>query len=638
MTQVLRRTSRVLAAGLVLALCTAAGPLCAKVGAPQMVPAKSAYTVSIPDAPAFWKAWKGNAVYATFQKAITSPELAPTMTEFNEQLKVIEGALGFKLNGDTMAQVFKSADVYVAPGEMAGQMVSGVVLGIADKEKLAKMLDLAEKAVASAAAPAEPTETKGEGKKEEPGKKDEGKKEEPKKEEPKKEEPKKEEPKATEDKSNGGADTSDQKDAKSEPASGPISAQTYKGVEIKKFAGGPGREFFYAIASGMLVGSNSEEEVRALVDRSKNAETGGPGIGTVEAFKKVEEGLAAREGELSVYINQKQVLEIQKSQANMEALNALLRKFAPADYSGVSLKFNPKSIEIRGYAPLTAEAEGAAWLQKNPGTSPLEIAKFAPKGALLVGATSLLDAKMIHELIMGLLKMSGTDTAQIEEQLKAVETQLGFGIKQDLIPALGNEIAFMLNSVKTSEAMPGVDAGLIIKIQDKAKMQKVLDGIEKFVSTMMAASAGDPSGEPGKKAPAAGFKSEKAGEMTIKFMEIPGVAGYTPCFAIDGDYLIISTTKDAVKQMSEAKAGKGEALTASESYKKLAPSVTITGNAFQYADFAGVWKVAAAVAGQFPAAQDFNKAIEYLKVLQTYGGSSSVKDNAVVSEAVLLFE
>ena len=99
----------------------------AKSANPNLVPGNTAYVLSIPDVPAFWSAWKANSIYTTFKKVMASPEMAPTMEGFSQQLKTIESALGFPLNGESMSQIFQSLDLYARPGDTAGSVVTGSI-------------------------------------------------------------------------------------------------------------------------------------------------------------------------------------------------------------------------------------------------------------------------------------------------------------------------------------------------------------------------------------------------------------------------------------------------------------------------------------------------------------------------------
>src|SRR5690606_37102569 len=142
--------------------------------------------------------------------------------------------------------------------------------------------------------------------------------------------------------------------------------------------------------------------------------------------------------------------------------------------------------EIRSYSHgiMSADA-GDTLAAKNPGDKPLTVVNYIPASTILVFATSLLESGTIYNMI--------TDAAgdQVDQQLQGAELMLGFSVKNDFIPALGNEFAFALNSIKMSGSMPSVDGALIFSVRDKAKMQKVLSGLERLATNAMAGQTAD---------------------------------------------------------------------------------------------------------------------------------------------------
>jgi hypothetical protein len=246
---------------------------------------------------------------------------------------------------------------------------------------------------------------------------------------------------------------------------------------------------------------------------------------------------------------------------------------------------------------------------------------------------------------------------------------LGFSVKNDLIPALGNEVALGVNSVKISGGSPSVDAALVLSVRDKAKMQKVLDGLQKLATNAMAAqssSASDTesdsktgstdqggaddegskksSGSAGsaKKATSsakeqtAGFKELKVGDKTIHYVDSPSLFGMTPGYVLDGDFLVVGSTKEAMQSAMEVKSS-NKSIAESDALKALGPRITTTGNVFQYLNFNGIWTTADAFAKTM-LNPTLATGFEAIKVLKTAAGVSSLKDGAVVSEGVVLLQ
>lgn len=604
-----------------------------------IVPAKTAYFLSIPDVPALWTAWKNNALYQAYLKMMESPEMASKMEVINGQIKTIEDALGFPLNGETVSQVFKSADGYVMPGAKAGEATFGFVFSVADKQKLDKMIDLAEKAAASAAQNDDSVTEPESGKSNEQTSA-----------------PVEKQPVTP----SGGADDSDAptkteiKKAPSETgetktvvtatstsAVSPVTSETYNGVTIKRFSGHEDAETYYATAGELFLVSNDHTEIKGLVDRAKSP-GGADSLAALPEYKKDTAALAGHEGELFVFTSQKAAREMREARPGMEKLENLLQKMAPVDNSVVSVKIAPKEIASYSYSVLTGTSESKVLrnlFEKNPGDKPLEIVNYAPANALFVAGTSLLDAGLYYDFFSDIMGVFGSPTG-MDVQIKGIEDQIGFSIKDDLIPALGNEAAISVNDIKLGlGGGPNVDAALFFRVANKEKMTKVLQGIDKLVATLVAANSPDATTHKSNSPEVLmGMKVITENGVTIKYMDIPNLPTVTPSYALDGDYLVVATTKDSIKNLLSIKSGKTEGLLGSDGYKQLGPRVTSTGNVFQMVNFQGVLKAATAALEMFPFGEGLKKYVEALKVLKTAGSSSQTKDGAIVSQGLLVLE
>lgn len=586
------------------AFCFLGSSAQAQVGKPGLIPADSAYVVSIPDAPAFWSAWKGNAIYDTYQKVMSNPQVKQGMASFSRELATIESVLQYKLDGETLSQIISSADIYIVAGEQAGETNLGAVMAISDAEKLSRLVDLAEKAAAEAAKAEE-------------------------------EAPKEE--KAAEEKTpRGGAD-----DTETTSAESPISEEKYKDLTIKRFSANEDSEFYYAMTSDTLLLSTDQAEIRALVDRR------GPGnttntLATSEQYKKASAALADKKGEAYIFGNQKAIMEMQQG-GGMEGIRELTRQLSPVDYYGSSIDIEPKRISSYSHGLVSGDISST--LQgKYPGTEPLQSLGYVPEKTLFVFATSLMDGNILFKLVNDAAKAAGND---LEANLKQAEPALGFSVKNDLIPALGNEMGIAINGLVISPAAPGVEATLLFSLADKEKMQKVLTGVERLAENILSAQAqpDDETSSDKEKAEAAKaatetkvtFSEEKAGDVTIRYLpaEKINAMGLSPGYAIHDNFLIIGTSRAAIKAAVTAKSS-GTNLPASEAMKSLAPTVTTSGNMFQFVNLKGFIETIEPIATAFmPQASSY---IESAKVLKVAAGNSQLKGDAIVGQQVLLLE
>lgn len=566
------------------ALTLLAAPGHAQTDRAALAPANAAYAFRIPDTGRLWDAWKANAIYQSFIRLMEEPEFKSKTEGFAREVKTIEEALGFKLDGDTLSRIFSDAAFYMAPGENAGEVSAGFALGIADKDRLQKLIDLAEKAAISAV----------------------------------------QDDLGTTDSASADEDTT---------GSSPISTEEYQGITLKRFSSDEDSGIYYAMTGDLLLGASSREEMTAVIDRMK----GGPGSLAADAnYKKVVAAAAPNGGEILFYTNAKSVLEMQQSQPGMDKLQELFRKITPVDYSGASIKIEPLRITGHGHG-LLAESEMSEVLKKNPGKSPLAVANYASSNALLVAATSLLDARLYYDLLQQAVAAAGTDIASLEEQLKGIESMLGFAVKDDLIPALGNEFGLMINSFKFSGTTPVVEGVVVFKVGDRSRLKKVTDSIDKLAADKLAGASSKDDSDSKSDSGSKGLKTTKVGEATVKTLEIPGQAAYSPGYALDGDYFLIGTSVEALRNAIQTRQNPERGLAGSQILKKLAPEVSLTANSFQFFNFEGLWdtvKLLTVFAGDN--AEQAGKVVDALRVFKVVGSSSSVQDSAVVSNFVLL--
>lgn len=595
-------------AALMVVIALAAVPASAKVAHPQLIPSKSAYTVSLPDVPAFWNAWKANSIYGTFKQIITSPDLAEQMDLFNKFLQRYEAKLGFKLNGESMSKIFKSVDFYLVPTEGADKPVKGFLFDVSDKKKAQDLIDLIEKSAVSAATEPGDEQTS------EPG-----------------------EPSSKETTSpSGGADGTET----TSPAAGqpsPVSSEQYKGVTVKQFTGNEGQEINYAFVENLLIVTNDRAEIKAAIDRLKGgaaAET----YANFEGYKKADAGLGNATGELFFYANQDQILEMQKAQMsslNLGELSEFFQKLKPVSFSATAVQIKPKDILAHGYAPLSKSSQGQSVFEKYPANKPLEILSYIPASTLISMAANVIDAQLYYQMLTKVLPtLTQSSDSDIESSLKQIESQLGFSVKNDLVPALGNEAAFMVNAIKMTGGTPSADLVLVVRVADKAKMNKVLTNLEKVISAKMgkAEASDDEKDKKGASAKPAGFKSVAAGQATVRYLDL---GSFSPGYAMDGNYLLIGSTKEAMASAIDIKMGKGNGLLASEGLKSLMPPVTANANMFEYFNFTGIWDTAAMFINMVPQFQQATKIVDALRVFKTLGVSAAAKDNAIVSDMVL---
>ncbi|MBX7244267.1 MAG: DUF3352 domain-containing protein [Candidatus Sumerlaeaceae bacterium] len=635
----------------------ATGSAEAKLATANIVPAKSAYVASVPDVPATWKAFKASSAYGIYQKILDVPALKDGLDDVLGQLKPIEEGLGFKLNGDTLSGVFAGVDIFAVAGDSADKVALGIVAKVGDKEKLAKLMDLAEKAAAKAASSSDDSDKKDKDsdKSESKDEKASDKSEKSESKDSEKKEEKTDEKKSDEKKSDnsmGGAEESaaksDEKSAdkaadKSEKSADksasddkPASAVTtseYKGVKVKKFSSGDAEAVLVAEVGDLLLLSNDKSTLEALINHAKGEDK----TGTIEGsdlYKKASAALGDSAADIYVFNNDEAASKLVKSDPQMAKLDELMSKLSPSPASATSVKIAEKEFVTRWAVPV----ENADWkaLLAKYAAKPLEAAAFVPADAVAAGATNIFDAKMALGFVQQVAStIGGMSDEDFDKQVSGMDAQVGFSITKDLVPAIGNDLGVSLNSVKPGMGFPTIDAAIILGVADKAKMDKVLAAVDKLIENALKAAIPPSAEGTGDAAPT--LKSEKVGDATVKSVQLP-IPGLLPCYATDGKFVLIGTNKESIVAMLELKSGKGSALTAGSDFKALGSQVSASCNSLKFVNIEKIVEIADGFLGASPAAVEIKPVLEALGSLHVAGASSASKDGAYVGTAVVRFK
>lgn len=557
----------------------------AEIANPGLVPAESAYIISVPDAPAFWNAWKANSLYSTWQQFQELPDVKKNADKITKELNVIEASLGYKVDGETFSQIFKNAVIFVQ-SDSDNKPVGGMAFVVSDKEKLHKMLDLVKKAAVENASSADAKDD-------------------------------------ADDKDDDKDDKKDEKSAVSEKdiiLTGDHNGVAYTGIKSKKDSDSD-KTVYYAEVDDKLLVSFGKDNLTKLIDRAKTETPGADTAAGHEEIKKLVASFADKKGEIYIYGNQEASYKMQEDTDGTKIVKKLTRKFSSQNWFGANVVIKPKEISSHARGLLDPNDKDSL-IAANPGGAELGILNLVPAETILTFGTSLMDAGLLYNTVKEVAdaEKEGND---FEENLKKMEADLGFSIKDDLVPALGKEIGFSLNKVDMSQGQPEVHSVLAVKVGDKAKMDKVVGALENLAKEALEKQGGEVK-----------IQEEKVGDDTLKYVEIPNIVKLSPGILNGKDYVLIGSSTTGIKNAAAAKAD-GNVAT-NEVVKSLAPRINTKGNMFQYWDLEATHKLVNMGINMTPMATNAKPYLELMKVLKAGAGTSYVEDNTVISESVLL--
>lgn len=559
-------------------------PVSAEVANPNLIPADSAYVISVPNSTTFWSAWEANGLYEAFTKIMAMDDVAEKTEEVKRQIRIVEASLGFKLDGASLSQIFSSMDIYALPITEPGKVEGVAILTVADADKTSKLLDLAEKAAIRSA--------------------------------------------------EGESETTGTEVANSDGATTIVTTADHNGVTIKQFRNEDGEvKFAYARPENLLVMAADEGSLHQLIDRVKAGAATSGTLAASENYQRVQQALQSEQGELYLYGDAESASS--RSFAAMDDVSAglrssiesLMKSMQPTKFYGASIKIAPKEIYSYSYGILRDDASDSM-AARFPGTEPLGVATYIPENSVWAAATSLVDVDSIAEVVSEAASSNSGD--QLTQQMRTAEAGMGFSVKDDLVPALGNEFAFNLQNVEITGLIPSVDVTIIMGVKDRARMTKVVEGVERMANMVAAANSSSDDSTTG----TPGFKTEEAHGQTIKYMEMQGLASFSPGYVLTDDYLILGSTKTAMSNALGVK-NDGKNLVDGNALKRLGHGIDGRGNAVYYLDMAKVIDLGRQVSQMLPAARPMARYLDAANVLDAVGGTSRVEEGAAVSRGVL---
>lgn len=561
----------------------------AKVTAPNVVPAKAANIVSVPDLAALQKAWQGSSLRSVAEQIMQVGGAHEALNVVQSFLPQIEKELGFTLDGATVASMIEGMDLFMNAPSGEGAPVVGGVLKIGDKDKFERFLTYWERAAIKAAQEAASDE-------------------------------------ATSD--------TQQRDF--------ITSEVIQGVTAKHFVTAKGVDVYYAQVAQLFLIASQKETLAGMISRAAGKDDKG-GLDKAADFDKVEKALAAQPGVVYFYQNSEAALAAVQPNEQLRKLSKLMRELTPFSMSGSSLQIEAKKLRTYKYAPFAAGTENLLLrklVERSASTGKLDVLEFAPQQTMLTGVTNAFDAFFLYDILRELTESlsGGAKEVDLDKQLKEAEPLLGFSVKDDLLPAMGKQMGLFVNTVDFSTGMVSVDAALACEVRDKDKMQKVLTAVERMITDKAKQMTSPLSGQQGQ-APSVqiSFKTAKEGDNTIRYLEIPPLPTITPGYAFVGEYLIIGASKESIQKLIAVKTGKEKGLVGSAALDQLG-DVKPKGLSFVYLNFAAICDTVEAALAKGAPNEDMKKVMDALRTIKAAGGYGTVENGALVGEGVLVLE
>lgn len=236
--------------------------------------------------------------------------------------------------------------------------------------------------------------------------------------------------------------------------------------------------------------------------------------------------------------------------------------------------------------------------------------KLVPENVLLYLVSNTIDVSSMWNLWQENLKEQAPDQTQpVLDGISDFEEEWNISIENDVLPLIGNEIAFIFSDISTQGFIPIPKLGLALKVKDKKKMDKIIEDLIATNNEKAAAAAAEleeatlteaeaTETETGIEVDAVTIEEDIAGPslrfqlsltdetyegQPIKTLQLPLVGtGLAPGYTYIDDYLIIGATTKTLQEIIDVKDKKINSLSKDPVYAGLSDLIPSANNQESY--------------------------------------------------------
>jgi hypothetical protein len=138
--------------------------------------------------------------------------------------------------------------------------------------------------------------------------------------------------------------------------------------------------------------------------------------------------------------------------------------------------------------------------------------------------------------------------------ISGLETKIGMSVDNELVPALGDEAAFIFKDINVEGLFPVPEFVVCLKVKDKATIEKALNSLLK---------GGELS-----------YKSEGYKGIDLKYIALPFGSELQPSYCYVGDYLLVSLGRKSIKESIDTSKGASKSILDNEDFKAVNHGLT----------------------------------------------------------------
>lgn len=196
---------------------------------------------------------------------------------------------------------------------------------------------------------------------------------------------------------------------------------------------------------------------------------------------------------------------------------------------------------------------------------------FVPQDVIFYHWINNMDLQSYWENLQHELSIAKQDYDQdllpLESFIQDFESDTGIDIEGDIIPLADNEFVFLLSDIDVTGMFPIPKIAFFIEVKDEFAAERFLDT---YMMDLLAERVD------------IRFSSEVYSERTINYMVLPFGAGLQPCYSLVDGFLIISISRDLLKEIIDTLDKRYASLPQSYNFKAIDIGLTGENNSVSF--------------------------------------------------------
>jgi hypothetical protein len=213
----------------------------------------------------------------------------------------------------------------------------------------------------------------------------------------------------------------------------------------------------------------------------------------------------------------------------------------------------------------------------------LKALKLIPSDQLMYSASLCGDAKDLWNSFLLSLQQSNPGLAPVVDRaVREWEADAGVSLEKDVLPLVGDELAYCLGTPGGSQLLPIPVVGLIIRVKDPQKAGDIMDAVVRSL-TVEEDSPGSVGVTEADSAPSPPRGTEQYKGHTLTAIPT-GLMGFQPAYAFLGDFLVVASDGALMREIIDVWLGQRESVKVNARYRSLSEEFGEEANSITFVD------------------------------------------------------